>query len=157
MQKIIPHLWYGGNAEEAVKFYRTVFKNSKILRTARRPKGSAVTVSFTLNGKEFLALNGAPRRKSGPAASFLVDCKTQKEVDYYWRRLSEGGKEVRCGWLEDKFGMSWQIVPTVMSRMIGDRDPAKVDRVVRAMLEMRKLDIKKMTDAYEGARAAPIY
>ena len=156
MPKIIPCLWYDGNAEEAVNFYLSVFKGSKITRVARRTesvpgtKGAVLTISFKLHGQEFLALNGGPEYKFTPGISFIVDCKTQEEVDYYWDRLSKGGKEVQCGWLEDKFGMSWQIVPAVMMKMISGKDAAKIDRVMRAMMGMVKLDIKKLTAAYKG-------
>jgi predicted 3-demethylubiquinone-9 3-methyltransferase (glyoxalase superfamily) len=156
MQKIIPCLWYDGNAEEAVKFYLSVFKSSKITRIGRWSEaggakaGSVLTIYFKLNGQEYLALNGGPEYKFTPGISFSVDCKTQKEVDYYWEKLSKGGKEVACGWLEDKFGMSWQIVPAVLPKMIADKDAKKADRVMRAMMKMVKLDIKTLTDAYKG-------
>jgi predicted 3-demethylubiquinone-9 3-methyltransferase (glyoxalase superfamily) len=156
MQKIIPSLWYDGNAEDAVKFYMTVFKTAKITNVARwtgagpGPKGSVLTMSFKMNGQEFLAINGGPQYKFTPAVSFVVYCDTQKEVDYYWSRLSKGGKEVQCGWLEDKFGMSWQIVPTALGGMIGGKDVERAGRVMRAMMKMVKLDIKTLTDAYKG-------
>lgn len=156
MSNIIPSLWYDGNAEAAVKFYMTVFKNSRITRIARYTevgpgkKGSVMTISFKLDGNEFLAINGGPEFKFTPAVSFIVDCKNQKEVDYYWTKLSKGGEEVQCGWLEDKYGMSWQIVPSVLGKMISGRDPKKADRVMRALMGMIKLDIKKLTEAYNG-------
>lgn len=156
MQKIYPCLWYDGNAEEAVKFYLSVFKNSKITKIGRwteaggAKKGSVLTIYFKLNGQDYLALNGGPEYKFTPAISFSVDCKNQKEVDYYWNKLSKGGKEVACSWLTDRFGMSWQIVPSVLPKMLNDKDPKKADRVMRAMMQMVKIDIKKLEDAYKG-------
>jgi predicted 3-demethylubiquinone-9 3-methyltransferase (glyoxalase superfamily) len=156
MPKITPCLWYDGDAEAAVKFYLGIFKDAKIIRTSRYtdagpgPKGSILTISFKLGSQEFLALNGGPEYKFTPATSFIVDCKTQKDVDYYWKHLSKGGKGVQCGWLEDKFGMSWQIVPTVLLKIINGRDEKKADRVLRAMMGMVKLDIKKLLAAAKG-------
>jgi predicted 3-demethylubiquinone-9 3-methyltransferase (glyoxalase superfamily) len=157
MQKITPFLWFDDNAEEAVKFYTSIFKNSKIGKIARydeagekaagRPAGSVMTVEFRLEGQEFVALNGGPHFKFTEAISFVVNCQTQKEVDYYWEKLSEGGKEVQCGWLKDKFGLSWQIVPTVLGELLSDKDAAKSQRVMQAMLKMVKLDIKKLKQA----------
>lgn len=157
MQKITPFLWFSDNAEEAVKFYVSIFKNSKIGKIARydkagekvtgRPAGSVMTVEFQLEGEDFVALNGGPMFKFTEATSFVVNCKTQEEVDYYWKKLSAGGKEVQCGWLKDKFGLSWQIVPTILPELLRDKDAAKSQRVMQAMLEMVKLDIKKLKQA----------
>jgi predicted 3-demethylubiquinone-9 3-methyltransferase (glyoxalase superfamily) len=157
MQKITPFLWFDDNAEEAVKFYTSIIKNSKIGKIARydeagekaagRPAGSVMTVEFQLEGQEFVALNGGPHFKFTEAISFVVNCETQEEVDYYWEKLSHGGKEVQCGWLKDKYGLSWQIVPTVLSELLSDKDAAKAQRVMQAMLKMVKLDIKKLKQA----------
>jgi len=157
MQKITPFLWFNDNAEEAVKFYASIFKNSKIGKIARygeegekiagRPAGSVMTVEFQVEGQDFVALNGGPHFKFTEAISFVVNCETQEEVDYYWEKLSEGGKEVQCGWLKDKYGLSWQIVPTVLGELLSDKDAAKSQRVMTAMLKMVKLDIKKLKDA----------
>ena len=160
MQKITPFLWFNDNAEEAVKFYTFIFKNSKIGKIARygeegekiagRPKGSVMTVEFQLEGQQFIALNGGPIFKFTEAISFVVNCETQEEVDYYWEKLSAGGKEVQCGWLKDKHGLSWQIVPTVLGELLSDKDAAKSQRVMQAMLKMVKLDIKKLKQAANG-------
>jgi predicted 3-demethylubiquinone-9 3-methyltransferase (glyoxalase superfamily) len=160
MQKITPFLWFDNQAEEAVKFYTSIFKNSKIGKIARygdegeqvagRPKGSVMTVAFQLEGQKFVALNGGPHFKFTEAISFVVNCKTQAEVDKFWKKLSAGGKEVQCGWVKDKFGLSWQIVPAVLGELVSDKDPAKSQRVMNAMLQMVKLDIKKLKDAYAG-------
>ncbi len=160
MQKITPFLWFDDNAEEAVKFYTSIFKNSKIGKIARydkagekvagRPAGSVMTVEFQLEGQEFVALNGGPHFKFTEAISFVVNCETQEEVDYYWEKLSEEGKEVQCGWLKDKFGVSWQIVPTILGELLSDKDAAKSQRVMQAMLKMVKLDIKKLKQAAKG-------
>ena len=160
MQKITPFLWFDNQAEEAVKFYTSIFKNSRIGKIARygeegeqvsgRPKGSVMTVEFQLEGQEFVALNGGPHFKFTEAISFVVNCKTQAEVDKFWKNLSAGGKEVQCGWLKDKFGLSWQIVPTVLGELLSDKDAAKSQRVMQAMLKMVKLDIKKLKEAYAG-------
>ena len=157
MQKIIPFLWFDNQAEEAAKFYTSIFKNSKIGKIARygdegekttgRPKGSVMTVEFQLEGQEFVALNGGPLFKFTEAISFVVNCKTQAEVDKFWKKLSAGGKEVQCGWLKDKYGLSWQIVPTVLGELVSDNDAAKSQRVMQAMLKMVKLDIKKLKQA----------
>jgi predicted 3-demethylubiquinone-9 3-methyltransferase (glyoxalase superfamily) len=152
MQKITPFLWFDDNAEEAVKFYSSIFKNSKIGKIARydkagRPAGSVMTVEFQLEGQEFVALNGGPHFKFTEAISFVVNCETQEEVDYYWEKLSQGGKEVQCGWLKDKYGLSWQIVPTVLGELLSGKDAAKAQRVMQAMLKMVKLDIKKLKAA----------
>ena len=154
MQKISPFLWFNDKAEEAAKFYTSIFKNSKIGKIARygeegervagRPKGSVMTVEFQIEGQEFMALNGGPHFKFTEAISFVVNCKTQAEVDKFWKKLTAGGKEVQCGWLKDKYGLSWQIVPTVLGELLSDKDPAKAHRVMQAMLKMVKLDIKKL-------------
>lgn len=159
MQKITPFLWYDDKAEEAVNFYVSIFKNSKIGGIARydeagaqaagRPKGSVMTIEFQLDGQDFVALNGGPHFKFTEAISFVVNCETQEEVDEFWEKLSEGGKEVQCGWLQDKYGLSWQIVPTVLSEMLKDKDPAKAKRVMEAMLQMKKIDIKALQQAYD--------
>ena len=160
MQKITPFLWFNDNAEEAVKFYTSIFKNSKIGKIARygeegekiagRPKGSVMTVEFQLEGQQFIALNGGPIFKFTEAISFVVNCETQEEVDYYWEKLSAGGKEVQCGWLKDKHGLSWQIVPTVLGELLSDKDAAKSQRVMQAMLKMVKLDVQKLKQAAKG-------
>jgi predicted 3-demethylubiquinone-9 3-methyltransferase (glyoxalase superfamily) len=160
MQKITPFLWFNDNAEEAVKFYTSIFKKSKIGKIARydeagekaagRPAGSVMTIEFEIEGQDFIALNGGPHFKFNEAVSFVVSCKTQTEVDYYWNKLSAGGKEVQCGWLTDKFGLSWQIVPTILGELMSDKDPVKSQRVMEAMLKMVKLDINKLKAAYAG-------
>jgi predicted 3-demethylubiquinone-9 3-methyltransferase (glyoxalase superfamily) len=165
MQKISPFLWFNHQAEEAAKFYTSIFKNSKIGKTGRysdsgarvsgRQKGSVMTVAFRLNGQEFIALNGGPQFKFTEAISFVVNCKTQAEVDYYWKKLSAGGEAVHCGWLKDKYGVSWQIVPTVVVELLGDKDPAKRERVMQAVLKMTKLDIKKLKKASEELATDP--
>ena len=154
MQKITPFLWFDNNAEEAVNFYTSVFKNSKIGSVTRYgedgpgPKGTAMTVPFQLEGQEFTALNGGPHFKFTEAISFVINCRTEEEVDYFWEKLSEGGEESRCGWLKDKYGLSWQVVPTVLIEMLQDKDPAKSKRVMQAMLQMKKIDIKGLQQAY---------
>ena len=161
MSKISPCLWFDNQAEEAAKFYTGVFKNSKILEISRynnageevhgRKPGSVMTVSFELDGKTFTALNGGPRFSFTEAVSFQIDCKDQREVDYYWEELIDGGgKPVQCGWLKDKFGLSWQVVPVALKEMLMDKDTAKASRVMQAMLEMVKLDIATLRKAYEG-------
>ena len=150
-------MWFSDNAEEAVRFYVSIFKNSKIGKIARydeagekvagRPAGSVMTVGFQLEGEDFVALNGGPMFKVTEAISFVVNCETQEEVDYYWKKLSAGGKEVQCGWLKYKFDLSWQIVPTILPELLSDKDAAKSQRVMQAMLEMVKLDIKKLKQA----------
>src|SRR5919198_2960475 len=148
MQKITPFLWFDNQAEEAVNFYTSIFKNSKILNVARYgevgpgSKSSVMTVAFQLDGQEFIALNGGPDFKFTEAISFVVSCKTQEEVDDLWERLSEGGEKIQCGWLKDKYGLSWQIVPTILGEMMSDPDPAKSQRVMETMLQMKKIDIE---------------
>ena len=153
MQKITPFLWFDGKAEEAARFYVSVFKNSKILSVSRYgeagpgTQGSVMTVAFELDGEKFVALNGGPNYAFSPAVSFVVDCETQQEVDHYWERLSERGEKVRCVWLKDKYGLSWQIVPTVLPELLQDKDPEKRKRVMAAMLKMVKLDIEQLKGA----------
>ena len=160
MQKITPFLWFDGKAEEAAKFYTSVFKNSKMGQIRRYgeagpgPKGSVLSATFELEGQEFSALNGGPQFTFTPAISFFVSCETQEEVDEFWDKLSEGGRKNRCGWLQDKFGVSWQIVPTALGRLLGDPDPEKSSRVMKAMLQMEKLDIRGLQQAYENKSAA---
>ena len=158
MQKITPCLWFDDQAEKAVKFYASIFKNSKIKSITRysedaakvsgRPKGSVLTVAFQLAGQEFLALNGGPIFKFTEAVSFIVNCETQAEVDRLWEKLSEGGEKGQCGWLKDKYGLSWQIVPTILSKMLQDKDARKSKRVMSALLQMKKLDIKRLQQAF---------
>jgi predicted 3-demethylubiquinone-9 3-methyltransferase (glyoxalase superfamily) len=156
MPKITPFLWFDSQAEEAANFYVSIFKNSKILAIARYgksgpgPEGSAMTVEFQLDGQRFVALNGGPHFKFTEAISFVIGCETQQEVDEYWEKLSEGGEESVCGWLKDKYGLSWQIVPSVMSKLLGDKDAEKANRVMGAMLKMKKIVIADLEQAYEG-------
>lgn len=149
MKKITPFLWFDNQAEEAMKFYVSIFKNSKILGVTPGPNGKATSVNFELEGQEFIALNAGPQYKFTEAISFLVDCKTQDEVDELWEKLSAGGEKDRCGWLKDKFGLSWQIIPSALGEMLGDKDAAKSKRVLEAMLQMNKIEIKKLRQAYE--------
>ena len=144
MQKVTPFLWFDGQAAEAAKFYTSIFKRSKITSTG------PMSATFELEGLKFIALNGGPLYKFTEAISFFVSCKTQGEIDYFWKKLSAGGTVQRCGWLKDKFGVSWQIVPPILGEMLGDEDRAKADRVMQAMLKMVKLDIKKLKAAYAG-------
>jgi predicted 3-demethylubiquinone-9 3-methyltransferase (glyoxalase superfamily) len=156
MQKITTFLTYNNQAEEAAKFYVSIFKNSRINKVVRfgegapAPQGSVMTVSFELEGQEFVALNGGPHFKFTDGVSLYVDCKTQEEVDTLWTQLSEGGEPGPCGWLKDKFGLSWQIIPAVLGQMLGDPDPKKSQRVMHAMLQMKKISIKDLQRAYEG-------
>ena len=155
MQKITPFLWFDNQAEEAMNFYVSIFKNSKVLSVNRygegapAPKGTVMTANFQLEGQAFTALNGGPMFKFTPAISFVVHCETQAEVDEYWAKLSAGGKENQCAWLEDKFGVSWQIVPNVLIELLSDTDPAKAGRVMQAMMQMTKIDIAMLKYAYE--------
>lgn len=152
-QKITTFLWFDNNAEEAANFYVSVFKNARILGISRYteagpgPKGSVMTVDFELEGVRYTGLNGGPTFKFNEAMSLVVHCQNQEEVDYYWEKLSEGGQTIECGWLKDKFGLAWQIVPEVLLELIQDPDPAKVDRVMRAMMKMKKLDVKGVEEA----------
>jgi len=155
MQKITPFLWFDGNAEEAVNFYVSIFKDAKILNLSRYgeagpgPKGTVMSATFQLQGQEFIALNGGPQFKFTPAISFFVHCQTQEEVDELWEKLSAGGRKDRCGWLTDKYGLSWQIVPDVLGKMLNDPDREKSKRVMTAMLQMDKIEIKKLEQAYQ--------
>ena len=155
-QKITTFLWFDGKAEEAARHYTSIFKNSKILSVTRYgdagpgPRGSVMTVTFQLEGQEFIALNGGPQFKFTEAISLLVNCDTQKEVDELWSKLTGGGEEGPCGWLKDKFGLSWQIVPSALFKMIQDQDPGKSKRVMEAMFQMKKIDIAEMERAYRG-------
>jgi predicted 3-demethylubiquinone-9 3-methyltransferase (glyoxalase superfamily) len=155
MQKITPFLWFDDKAEEAMNFYVSIFKNSKIGSVSRYgeagpgPKGTVMVATFQLDGQEFMALNGGPHFKFTEAISLLVNCETQEEVDEFWERLSEGGEKSRCGWLKDKYGLSWQIVPTILGELMRDKDPEKSQRVMQAMLQMDKIDIKALKQAYE--------
>ena len=163
MQKITPFLWFAGQAEQAVKFYTSIFKDSKIGRILRygeeaakvsasgRPIGSVLTIEFEIEGQKFVALNGGPQFQFNESVSFVVNCETQKEVDYYWEKLSaDGGEESQCGWLRDKFGVSWQVTPTVLIDMLHEKDAKKSERVMKAMLQMQKIDIEKLEAAYRG-------
>ena len=156
MQKITPFLWFDDQAEEAMSFYAAIFKNSKVGGVTRYgdagpgPKGSVMTASFELEGQPFTALNGGPRFKFTEAISFVVNCKTQEEVDELWDRLSEGGQKQQCGWLKDKFGLSWQIVPSALIELMSDPDPEKSRKVMEAMLQMTKIDIAKLRQAHAG-------
>ena len=160
MQRISPFLWFDHQAEEAAKFYVSIFKNSKIGKITRYPEeaakkigrepGSVMTVEFTLDGQEFVALNGGPQFKFSEAISFSVNCETQEEIDYFWEKLSaDGGETGPCGWLKDKFGLSWQIVPKVLEELMLDKNPKKSESVMKAVLEMKKLDIQKLKQAYD--------
>src|SRR5437879_6141132 len=163
MQKITPFLWFDDQAEEAVKFYTSIFKNSKVGKVLRydeeaakisqsgRPPGSVLTLEFQIEGQNFVALNGGPAFKFNESISFVVNCETQEEVDYFWEKLTaDRGEESTCGWLKDKFGLSWQVVPTVLSEMLQDKDAQKAKRVMSAMLKMKKLDIAELKRAYEA-------
>jgi predicted 3-demethylubiquinone-9 3-methyltransferase (glyoxalase superfamily) len=155
MQKITPFLWFDNNAEDAMNFYVSIFKNSQVGTITRYgeagpgPKGTAMSVTFQLDGQDFFALNGGPHFKFTEAISFFVNCETQAEVDGLWGRLSEGGQTSRCGWLKDKYGLSWQIIPSALTEMLGDKNPGKARRVMEAMLQMTKIDISLLKQAYE--------
>ncbi len=161
VQRITPNLWFDDKAEEAANFYVSIFKNSRVKDISRYPKsaeavsgkkaGSVMTVIFEIEGQEFVALNGGPDFKFSEAVSFIVNCKNQEEVDYYWNKLKEGGDEKAqiCGWLKDKFGLSWQIVPEALNEMMQDKDPEKSERVMEALLKMKKIDIEVLRKAYE--------
>jgi predicted 3-demethylubiquinone-9 3-methyltransferase (glyoxalase superfamily) len=156
MQKITPFLWFDNQAEEAMNFYVSIFKNSKTLSCTRYgdagpgPKGTVLVASFELDGQEFMALNGGPRFKFTEAVSFVVNCETQAEIDEMWAKLSAGGEESQCGWLKDKFGLSWQVVPPILSKLMQDKDPQKSNRVMEALLKMKKIDIATLQRAYDG-------
>lgn len=149
MQKITPFLWFESQAEEAMNFYLSIFKNSESLSTMPGPGGSVMGVTFRINGQELIAFNGGPHFKLNEAFSMFVNCETQGEIDELWEKLSEGGEKSRCGWLKDKFGLSWQLVPPVLGEMLQDKDTAKANRVLQAMLKMDKLDISVLKQAYE--------
>lgn len=150
MQKITPFLWFDGKAEEAMNFYVSIFKNSKVLSVNRAgDAGPVISVTFQLDGQEFMALNGGPQFKFTEAISLFVSCETQAEVDELWEKLSAGGEKSRCGWLKDKYGLSWQIIPTVLGKLLGDKDPEKAKRIMQAMLQMDKIDIQTLQLAYE--------
>ena len=157
MDKITPFLWYDSQAEQAAEFYIGIFKNSKIVTVARYgeagpgPKGSVMTVEFELDGQRFVALNGGPLFQFNESVSFVVNCEKQDEVDYFWDKLSAGGETSQCGWLKDKFGLSWQVTPTVLAELISDPDPEKSERVMKAMLEMEKIDIATLRKAYAAS------
>jgi predicted 3-demethylubiquinone-9 3-methyltransferase (glyoxalase superfamily) len=155
MKKITPFLWFDGKAEEAMNFYTSLFKNSKVSNIRRYgdagpgTKGSIMTAQFELDGQEFIALNGGPHFSFTPAISFFVNCESQEEVDEYWEKLSAGGKTSQCGWLTDKYGLTWQIVPSALGKMLQDKDPQRAARVMKAMLQMAKLDVAKLQQAYD--------
>ncbi len=156
MQKITPFLWFDGKAEEAANFYVSIFKNSKILNLAHYgeagpgPKGTVMLATFQIEGQKFIALNGGPHYTFSPAISFYVDCETQAEVDELWEKLTAGGSDVQCGWLRDKFGVSWQIIPKTLIELMQDKDPVKSQRVFKAMLGMIKIDIEGLKRAHRG-------
>lgn len=151
MNKITPFLWFDNQAEEAMNFYTSVFKNSRVHSVTPGPNGIAQSVTFELEGQQFMALNAGPQFKFNEAISFFVDCKTQEEVDELWAKLTaDGGEESMCGWLKDKYGLSWQIIPSALGGMISDPDPVKSQRAVQAMLQMRKIDIEGIRKAYNG-------
>ena len=150
MQKITPFLWFNGDAEAAAEFYVSIFKNSKVLSVSG-PKGKAMSVTFQLENQTFYALNGGPKYTFTPAISLFVSCETQQEVDELWQKLTAGGSEDQCGWLKDKFGLSWQIIPTVLGSMLTDQDPKKANAAMQAMLKMKKLDIAGLRQAYAQA------
>jgi predicted 3-demethylubiquinone-9 3-methyltransferase (glyoxalase superfamily) len=156
MQRIVACLWFDGQAEEAVSFYTSVFKNARAGEVTRYgdagpgQKGTVMTAVFEIEGQEFMALNGGPEFRFSPAISFIVHCQTQEEVDEYWARLLEGGSPQQCGWLTDRFGVSWQIVPAILPEMLADEDAGRTERVMQAMLKMVKLDIRALRRAYEG-------
>lgn len=155
MQKITPFLWFDNNAEEAVDFYCSIFKNSRVLNVSRYgeavpgPKGAVMTMEFELDGQKFTALNGGPQFKFTEAISLVVNCETQEEIDYFWEKLSAGGAESKCGWLKDKYGLSWQVVPTMIGELISG-DPERSNRVMQEVLKMEKLEIEPLRRAYEG-------
>jgi predicted 3-demethylubiquinone-9 3-methyltransferase (glyoxalase superfamily) len=155
MPKIVPFLWFDGKAEEAMKFYASIFKNAKIGDVTRYgkagpgPEGTVMSATFELEGQTFYALNGGPHFTFTPAISFFVNCETQQEVDELWEKLSEGGQIQQCGWLQDKFGLSWQIIPTILGKLLRDKDAAKAQRVMQAMLQMKKIDIARLKQAYD--------
>jgi len=149
MQTITPFLWFDGNAEEAMNFYTSIFKDSKIISVSRMGDGSVMSASFQLNKQNFHALNSGPQFGFTPAISFFVNCETQEEVDELWEKLSAGGEKSRCGWLKDKFGLSWQIIPSALGRLLSDPDPVKSRNVMQAMMQMNKIIIKDLQDAHD--------
>ena len=155
MPKISPFLWFDDKAEEAANFYISIFKNSRITSVARYgeagpgAKGSVMTIAFHLDGQDFVGLNGGPHYAFSPAISFWINCETQEEVDHYWDNLSAGGQALQCGWLTDKFGVTWQVVPSILPKLLQDKDPQKSQRVMKAMLQMVKLDIAALKQAYD--------
>jgi predicted 3-demethylubiquinone-9 3-methyltransferase (glyoxalase superfamily) len=159
VQKITPFLWFDGKAEVAANFYVSIFKNSKIGKVNRYgdhgpgPKGSVMIATFQIDRQEFIALNGGPQFKFSPAISFVVNCETQAEVDHFWEKLSDGGTTQQCGWLQDKFGVSWQIVPTALGKLMSDPDPQKTSRVMQALMQMIKIDIRGLEQAYRGTKS----
>ncbi len=158
MQKIVTNFWFDNQAEEAARFYTSIFPNSKIGSIAYYgdagplPAGTVLTVEFSLDGQDFIALNGGPEFKFTPATSFMINCENQAEVDYYWGKLTEGGMEDQCGWLTDKFGLSWQVVPTIISKLMLDSDQARVNSVMQTLFQMRKIEIEPLLQAYEKVR-----
>lgn len=156
MQKITPFLWFDNQAEEAMDFYISVFKNSEVLSVTRYsegapgPSGTVMTAKFMIEGQEFVALNGGPQFQFTEAISFVVNCETQEEIDYYWEKLSDEGEEQGPGWVKDKYGLSWQIVPTVLEEMMGEGDPVKSQKVMSAMMKMNKIDINTLKQAYDS-------
>lgn len=156
MQKITPFLWFDDKAEEAMNFYISIFKNSKVVRVTRYgdagpgPRGTVMAATFELEGQEFYALNGGPMYKFTPAISLFVHCETQQEVDELWEKLSEGGRIDQCGWLQDRYGLSWQIIPTLLGKLLGDKDPVKAKRAMQAMLQMKKIDMAGLQKAHDG-------
>ncbi len=159
-QRIVPNLWFDTQAEEAAAFYVSVFKQGRILNVSRytdagpRPAGTVMTVEFELDGQRFVAINGGPQFTFDEAVSFQIDCEDQDEVDYYWEKLTEGGQEVQCGWLKDRYGLSWQVVPSGMDEIFSDPDPGRAERAMRAMFGMLKLDIAALRAAPDGVPAA---
>ena len=158
-QKIVPNLWFDTEAEDAARFYTSVFDDSRIVNVTHytnagpREPGMVMTVEFELNGQRFVGINGGPEFKFDEAVSFQINCETQEEIDYYWERLTKGGSEGPCGWLKDKYGLSWQVVPTGMDELFADPDPAKAERAMRAMLGMKKIDVEALRSAAEGVPA----
>lgn len=155
-QQIVPFLWFDSQAEEAMHFYTSIFENSSngvvtyYGKNSPLPEGTAMTVSFTLNGQQFMGLNGGPHFKPNEAVSFVINCHTQQEVDHFWDKLSEGGTIQQCGWLKDKFGFSWQVIPVQLGQLIQDKDPEKANRVMQAMMQMKKIEIAGLEKAYQG-------
>lgn len=150
MQKITPFLWFDGNAQDAIDFYTSIFRNARVTSLMPGLDGKMMGASFELEGQSFMALNGGPQFQFSPAISLYVHCESQEEVDHYWSRLGEGGSYQPCGWLQDKFGLSWQIIPGILSRMLGDKDRARAGRAMQAMMKMSKIDIAALQAAYDG-------